>query len=161
MKRVICMSLVFVLLMCCGMGCSSKRNKGGSVSGTVTYKGQPVSRAVLLFRPIGEGDVVDITTSQDGTFDVANIPPGEYKICVESSRIPKDAMKEPTNKPMAGKDMDPAKAEEMKKKFQQLSGGGTPATTSLPKKYKDAKTTDLQCTIAEGKQQKLNLDLKD
>ena len=162
MKRVLCVSMVFVLLTWCGMGCSSKRNAGGSVSGTVTYKGQPVNRAVLMFHPTA-GDIkdIEITTSNEGTFSVANLPPGEYKICVESTRIPKDAMKEPSRKPKAGKEVDAAKMEEMKMKFQQMKTGGGGPTVGLPKKYKDAKTTDLQCTIVEGKPEKLNLELKD
>ncbi len=147
------MSIGFVLVM----GCGPKKNPGGSVTGKITYKGEPVSRATLFFHPTsGEGKDVGVTTSQDGTFSTANIPPGEYKIFVEPGRVPPNAAQGPT----PPKGMDPAKAEEMKKKLGQMGGQAAP-TTNIPTKYKKLDTTDLKCTITEGKQEKLDLDLKD
>ncbi len=152
MKRVIVVSIGLVLLIGC-----AKRGTGGSVSGTVTYNGKPVNRATLFFRPTSyEGKDIDITTSADGTFNASNIPPGEYKIFIEGSRLPADA----TKSPQIPKGMDPAKADEMKKKFEQMRGPAA-ATIPFPQKYRKAETSDLSCTITEGKQENVSLVLKD
>jgi len=152
MKRILLASLGLVLLF----GCGGKRSTGGSVTGTITYKGKPVNGAMLFFHPTsGEGNDIAVPTTQEGTFSAFDIPPGEYKIFVESSRIPPEALKGPE----IPKGMDPAKAEEMKQKFQQMRGQEAP-TIPFPAKYKDVATTDLKCTISQGKQQ-LTLELKD
>jgi hypothetical protein len=152
MRRIVIVSVVLLPLL----GCGPKRELGGSVSGKVTYKGQPVNGAVLRLYPAdGEGTVVKVSVGQDGTFHGADLSPGEYKIVVEGSQIPPDVMKMPE----VAKGMDPAKAEEMKKKFQQ-SHQESP-TIAFPNKYKNPATTDLQCKITKGKQENLNLELKD
>jgi len=152
MKRILVALIGLILLL----GCGSKRSTGGSISGTVTYKGKPVNRAMLFFHPTsGEGHDISVPTTQEGTFSVSDIPPGEYTIFMEGARIPPGALKEPE----IPKGMDPAKAEEMKRKFQQMRGGEVP-TIPFPKKYQNVATTDLKCTITPGKQQ-LNLELKD
>lgn len=153
MKRAILLSIGLVLLM----GCGSRQNTGGSVTGKITYNGQPVNRATLFFHPTsGEGQDIGVTSSEDGTFSAANIPPGEYKIYVEAARLPPEV----TKGPQIPKGMDPAKAEEMKKKLGQVHGQEAP-TIAFPDKYKKVGTTELKCTITEGKKQKLELDMKD
>ncbi|HEY7313774.1 MAG TPA: carboxypeptidase-like regulatory domain-containing protein [Gemmataceae bacterium] len=146
MWRILVALLALLPLMGCG-----KRDKG-VVSGTITYNGQPVNGVQLQLSPIpGPGNDITIPVSQEGTFRTSNIPPGEYKIVVtapQTGRMP--AM------PKGG---DPAKAEEMKKKFQQAYARPTP-TIRYPDKYKNILKTDLKCTINQG-DQTLNLELKD
>ena len=76
-------------------------------------------------------------------------------IVVEASQIPPEMMREVE----IPKGMDPAKAEEMKQKFQQAHKEAP--TIAFPIKYKSSSTTDLKCTITQGKQESLNLELKD
>jgi hypothetical protein len=153
MKRAVLLSIGLVLLM----GCGAKRGTGGSATGKITYKGQPVNRATLFFHPTsGEGRDIGVTSSDDGTFGAGDIPPGEYKIYVEAARLPEAV----TKGPQIPKGMDPAKAEEMRKKLGQV-GGQVAATIPFPNKYKKLGTTDLKCTITEGKQEKLELEMKD
>ncbi len=151
MKRIVVCAVVFALL-----GCTSKQNQGGSLSGKITYKGRPVNGALLRLLPVGgEEESVNVSVSQEGTFSIADIPPGEYKIVVEGSQLPPDVMKMPD----LPKGMDPAKAEEMRQKFQQ-SHKEAP-TIAFPDKYKRASSTDLKCTITKGKKETLELELKD
>jgi hypothetical protein len=152
MKRILFVSIGLMLLL----GCGGKPNPKGSVSGTVHYKGKPVNGAMLRLHPTsGEGNDIPIPVSQEGTFSAADIPPGEYKIVVESQDFPQEQMKMPP----IPKGMDPAKAAEMKEKFQQAKGGEVP-TIPYPDKYKKEETTDLKYTINPGKQA-LTLQLKD
>lgn len=157
MWRIITVSIVLFALM----GCGSKSHSRGVIKGKITYKGQPVNGAVLhLYSTSDKDDSSDedegilVPVSQEGTFDSANIPPGEYKIVVTASEIPKEM-----GMPAVPKGMDPAKAAEMKAKFQQMQGEEKP-TIPYPKKYKNLASTDLKCTIQKGEQQ-LDLELKD
>lgn len=156
MKRIIFVSIGFLLLT----GCGSKSNTGGTLTGTIHYKGKPVNGASLRFHPAsGTGDDISIQVSQEGTFSSNNLPPGEYKIAVESQEIPPDAQRR-MKPPKMPKDMDPEKAKEMEQKYQQAYQA-VPSTIPYPKKYKDINTTDLKCTVVAGKNPSLNLDLND
>ena len=152
MLRILIVSMALLPLM----GCGSKRNQGGVVTGKITYKGQPVNGAMLHLYPIaGKSPDISIPVTQEGTFQSSNIPPGEYKIVVES-HSPPPARDMPT---MPTKNIDPAKAAEMKQVLQQMKSEAIP-TIAYPTKYKDAARTDLKCTIKEG-DQPLTLELKD
>ncbi len=156
MKRTIFVTTGLLLLS----GCGSKKDTGGTLTGTVYYNGKPVNGASLLLHPTsGQGDDFSINVGQDGTFSGYNIPPGEYKIAVQSQEIPPDA-RQYMQMPKFPPNMDPAKKEEMKQKFQEKQGQEAP-TIPYPKKYKDLKTTDLKCTVVQGKNPPLTLELKD
>src|SRR5579864_3059686 len=128
MKRAIFVSIGLVLLI----GCGGNRGPNGSLSGTIHYNGKPVNGAILHLHPAsGQGNIVDIAATQEGTFSGSEIPPGEYKIVVEGSKPPKGKEK----MVQAPKGMDPAKADEMKQKYQQVFGKETP-TIAFPNKYK-------------------------
>jgi hypothetical protein len=145
MKRMILVSIGLVLLL----GCGSKRTTGGSVKGTITYKGKPVNGALLRFYPQAaekKGDFM-VPVSQEGNFSGFEIPPGEYKVVVEAPNIPK--MEPP-------KDAD----EKTKQKWMEAHSQDIP-TIPYPDKYKKITSTDLKCTITQGKQQDLALELKD
>lgn len=134
------------------MGCGTKRNQGGVVSGKITYKEKAVNGVKLqLYRLEGTGDPIVIPVSQEGTFHTSNIPPGEYKVVVEAP--PSNAMLS------VPKNVAPGKKEEMEQKLRQMQGQGAP-TIAYPNKYKNVVTTDLKCKIELG-EQPLNLELKD
>ena len=146
MWRILILPIVILPLMGCG-----KRNQG-VVSGTITYRGQPVNGVVLHLYP-SSGKDVSIPVTQEGTFRTTNVPPGEYKIVVEAPK-PRDMPAMPK------KGGDPAKRAEMEEKFKQVYKQQT-STISYPDKYKSILNTDLKCTIAEGNPQTLTLELKD
>lgn len=155
MKRILVIGSIGLLLV---MGCAKKQGAGGTIKGTVTYKGTPVNGAKLQFYSTaaqspekGPPLTITIPVSQQGTFESSNIAPGEYKIVVE----PQAAQW----KPKIPKGGDPAKAKEMQEKLQQMQGQDKP-TIAFPKKYMSLMSTDLKCTIKQG-EQPLALDLKD
>lgn len=153
MKRAIFVSIGLVLFV----GCGKKINPNGSLSGTIQYNGKPVNGAMLHLHPAsGEGSTVRVPVTQEGKFSSSEIPPGEYKIVVEGKQPPKGREKM-TEFP---KGADPAKAEEMKRNYQQVFGREAP-TIAFPNKYKKVDTTDLKCTITQGQKENLTLDLKD
>ena len=105
------------------------------VTGTITYKGQPVNGAMLELHPTSAGQgTYPIIVSQEGNFSAADVPAGEYKVVLQGSAA-----------------------------APSVSGAqyATKATIPFPNKYKDEKTTDLTCTITAGRQTTLNLELKD
>jgi hypothetical protein len=146
MRQLVTLSLVLLLLA----GCASKQS-GGSLTGTITYNGQPVNGALLRFDPTGgtTGNAVDIPVDQEGKFVTTNVPPGDYRIMVTgvsgSEGVP------------STKGMDPAKAAEMEAKFEKMR---QKPTIPFPQKYANLATSDLTCKITPGKQS-LKLELKD
>lgn len=153
MKRAIFGSIGLVLLI----GCGRQGSPNGSISGTISYNGKPVNGAILHLHSASEkASIVTVAVAQDGTFSGADIPPGEYKIVVKGTAPPKGIEK----MTQAPKEMDPAKKAEMEAKFKQVFGNEAP-TIDFPNKYKKIETTDLKCTITQGKKEGLTLELKD
>ena len=75
--------LIFGVLLAT-LGCGGSQ---GKVSGTVTYKGQPLKGGKVSF-VTSAGDkkaaVADCEIDESGKYSVSRLPPGEYKICVET-----------------------------------------------------------------------------
>lgn len=131
----------------------------GSISGTITYKGQPVNGALLRFHATGkEQELPAIAVDQQGKF-TAVIPPGEYTIVVEPSQGPPKGAGAGGMGPMP-KSKDSARDEEMKRKLAGIQGSMPTATIPFPNKYKKMNTTDLKATIVKG-DNTLTLELKD
>jgi hypothetical protein len=119
------------------------------VSGTITYKNQPVNGATLvLISTDANGGSVTIPVSQEGTFSSSDVPPGEYKIVVEVSE---------GVAPFSTARMDPAKKAEADANLAKMK---KPPTIPILKKYKSAETTDLKREIVKG-DQKLDLEMTD
>ncbi len=153
MLRIIRVSVGLLLLLTMLAGCGSKRVKPGTVSGKVTYKGQPVNDAALLLYSKSDNDQtnpITISVDGEGSFSISDVPPGDYKIVVQGSEGV-------DNEAAMLRFLPPDKREEMKAK---MSNQATPKTIPFPNKYKNLQTTDLQCTITE-KDQPLDLELKD
>ena len=145
MRRLVAISIGLLILVGC-------RSKVESLSGTITYKGQPVNNVMLHLYPVdGKSPDVPIPVTQEGTFRTTGVKPGEYKVVV----IP------PQTDDMASKfrNMKGAQAEEAKKKLQQNQSQEKP-TIAFPRKYQNTMSSDLKCTITGG-QQVLPLELKE
>ena len=132
MRWLILVSVGLLLLV----GCTPIPATTGTLTGTVTYKGQPVNDAALmLYSGNAEESGLIIPVSDQGTFTTSSLPPGEYKVVVEG-------------------------------RSGAAAGGTTGAqfqtkpTIPFPKKYKDAKTTDLTVKVVAG-QQKVDFKLED
>src|SRR5262249_53068457 len=136
----------FLLLV----GCGGSKKTSGVLSGTITYKSQPVNGATLILHPAvsGQGAEFNVPVTQEGTFRTSGVPVGEYKVVVQAS---------PGNAGPSTKGMPPDKLAEAKDKLSQLS---TPATIKFPEKYKQLEKTELKVTVGPG-EQTVTLELKD
>ena len=145
MRRIVALSIGFLLLLGCG-----PKNTKSVVSGKITYNGHPVNGATLLLYPTiaGQGAEVSIPVAQDGTFRTADVPVGEYKVVVQANA---------GDPGPSTKGMSPQQMAEMKGKLDELR---TPATIKYPDKYKDRAKSDLTMTVSKG-EQTVTLELKD
>jgi Carboxypeptidase regulatory-like domain len=128
MRWIVTVSIVLLLLV----GCGPKGSRGGALSGTVSYKGQPINGAALTLYDT-KGGMLIVPVTQEGNFRTTDVPPGEYKVVVQSTS---------GGAARSGAQYAP-----------------TP-TIAFPNKYKDPLKTDLKINVAEG-EQKVNLELKD
>jgi hypothetical protein len=128
MRWIIAVSIVLLLLV----GCKPSGSRGGGLSGTVSYKGQPINGAALQLYDT-KGGMLIVPVTQDGTFRTTDVPPGEYKVVVQGTSGAAAA---------SGAQFAPK------------------PTIGFPSKYKDKSKTDLTINVAEG-EQKVNLELKD
>ena len=150
MRQLISVSIGLCLLIGLG-GCGAKRPKIGVISGTITHKGRPLNGAALLLYPAGsntsDASPITIPVTDQGTFRITDVPPGEYKIVVQGT---------PGSTQADLRSIPPEKREEVKK---MLGPSNTAPTIPFPDKYKKLQTTDLKCTITD-QDQTLNLELK-
>ncbi|HBI43003.1 MAG TPA: hypothetical protein DDY78_09115 [Planctomycetales bacterium] len=136
MRRIVLVSVAFLLVVGCGPSGSSK----GVVKGTITYNGKPVNAVAILLYPSVDKEAVSISVpvTQDGAFNSDDVPVGDYHIVIKPSNAPKNMTPGTNSSP----------------------GGPTP-TIPFPDKYKEIKSTDLTCSVKTGDQTPLKLELKD
>jgi hypothetical protein len=158
-KRVIyCGFAAMVGLSLAGVpGCS--RSSLGDVTGKVTSNDQPVSLATLkLWGQDAAKPQQQVVTGIDGFYTLTNVPPGEYKITLESNP---QAQMRPGGNPSA---MTPEQMKEAMKAYGKGKGGAEvpqapgemqqPNFVTIPSQYSDPKKTPISLTVKAGKQTK-------
>jgi hypothetical protein len=80
MRWIVTVSVVLLLLV----GCGPRGSRGGGLSGTVSYKGQPINGAALTLYDT-KGGMLIVPVTPDGTFRTTDVPPGEYKVVVQGT----------------------------------------------------------------------------
>ena len=124
-------------------GCAAS----GSVSGKVTYKGQPLGGGTVLFASPGKASVTaDI--APDGSYTIAKIPAGPVHIAVETKSAKANR---------APKGMMPPKGVEVPPEAEQspVYGGAGRAGgkyVPIPEQYADPDKSDLSYTVKGGPQ---------
>jgi hypothetical protein len=118
-------------------GCGFFEN-AGTVSGTVQYKGRPLSEGSVSF-VCGNGQVATGVIDQAGRYVVSHVPTGSAKITVQvvSAEVP----------PMSFVGAP-----------QSVQGAA--AGPKIPMRYSMAATSGLQHSVTKGKQQ-FNIDLQE
>jgi hypothetical protein len=120
-------------------GCSPAR---GKVTGTVTYKGEPVRAGFVAF--FGAKDqVASAPIASDGTFKASDVPLGEVKVTV-STPAPGPTKEQAAKNPM------------MTKKHFVPSGE---RNVKVPNRYSTPATSGISFTVGQG-DQSINIDLK-
>ncbi len=136
------MRLRFLLiLVACGAplvaGCSKNARAGSKVTGKVTYNGNPVAGAKIIFTDGKEGASPTgptAITDDKGAYAVVGVPPGSYKVVVYKL-VPKKGVALPAE----GEGMD----------LEQIEASGL-GTHALPKKYSSPTTTTLVAQVPDG-----------
>ena len=143
--------LPIVVACAVAVGCSGKGNGSGggvAVSGKVTWNGNPVPGARVIFTdgatsgmPSGPNAFTDDT----GVYALVNVKPGSYKVVVYKL-IPKKGTALPVIEEDSGMDLTQLEA----------SGMGTHA---LPQKYARVSSTTLVAQVADGANKDIDLKL--
>ncbi len=134
-------TLLSLLVLCIGCG-TDKGPATVPVSGVVTWKGEPVEGALVVFLPenaSGESMLgAQAETDSAGNFAIQTytgggdmkdgIQPGVYKVTVTKLEVVQDMRRRPKN--------------------------------LLPPKYAEVRTTDLQATVTESGDQSFAFELK-
>lgn len=124
-----------VLLACVGLvGCNSNDTGKTTVSGHVSYKGQPLPGGTLRLH-YGDGkQKFDIFVRPDGSFQSSDVPTGNTKVTVDNSAFKGQG---------SGKNASPVP-----------EGANIAKYIPLPQKYQDPKTTPLTWDVQSGTQSK-------
>jgi hypothetical protein len=144
---VLTLPLCLVLVFGCEKG---NPNAAATVTGKVTYKGEPVTAGVVTFNPKKEGPVSSATLNADGTYSITEAPAGDFTITVDTESLNPDRKAPAYGPPGAG-----------------AGGGSSPPPpgvaaapssagkyVKIPKKYSDPESSPLKATLGAGKQVK-------
>jgi hypothetical protein len=137
------------------LGCSQNKLAPARVSGSLTYKNQPIKAGSMHFHT-PDGVAYPATISQDGTYSASDIPEGEMIVTVETESI---GAKETASKSKTG---------QARAKMGQPPPPGVAASmpsrgelyVKIPQKYSNPKTSPLTVTLKSGRQVH-NIDLTD
>lgn len=139
MKRIIPRWMLVAALLATTLPSCSQST--GTVSGTVTFQGQPVSAGSVTFihadGPTRSGSI------HEGSYSVANIPTGACTILVVSLPSPRSIWNPETKERMGG--------DRASSRFR--------TATPLPSRYGDPKESDIHYEARAG-HQTYNIELK-
>ena len=119
-------SVVFGLLVSMVLGCGQSSSTVGpkqdaSISGKVTYKGKPVTDAIISFESTDRGAYGG--PFKDGKYSVSKMASGEFTVTVTPVAGP------PKMEPTAdGKIPEPANREDVPQKYRSAASSGTKTT---------------------------------
>ncbi|WP_437192228.1 carboxypeptidase-like regulatory domain-containing protein [Planctomicrobium sp. SH527] len=123
-------------------GCSKSSSKElGTLSGKVTYDGEPVSEGEVTFIPAGEGVSVQVKIKEDGTYNVQGsgnpgLSLGEYKVTVTPPLI---VIPDTATSP-GGTSLKPVK--------------------NIPPKYHNPNTSGLKVTVSSTSAETFDIEMK-
>jgi hypothetical protein len=153
MRRFVLMCLLLFSLSMLVAGCG----QGGTVSGKIYYKGQPVKGGTIYFYPEGKSGNYASVIERDGSFTISKLPPGPVKISVVvgTRAVPTEAFAKQRAGKVAVKGM-----KEMERIGGAASGGGEePGNAagpkekiSVPDKYADPEKSGLTIDVTGGRQ---------
>ena len=126
-------SLVICVGLLCLCGCRQSNSNLGTVTGTVTIDGEPISHAIVSFKPTDGRSSIGLTDA-DGVYTLGYVRNqqgaliGNHKVVVQTDIAEKSELDEE-----AGDANSPGPRKEM-----------------LPKKYCDWAATELTATVESG-----------
>lgn len=120
------------------------------VSGKVTYKGQPVAGATIVFMGGENTRPATAVSQQDGSFslmtlDAKGVAPGEYTVVVTKTDSPAASAEPPS----------------MEEAAKSANRPPPPPKDLLPAKYGDPTKTPFKFTVKAGQKNHFDLQLAD
>jgi hypothetical protein len=163
-----------VLLVVLVLSLASCGKSGSMVSGTVTYKGQPLPGGIIVFQS-ADGGRHPGSIGVDGSY-TALVPPGEMKVGVDTTSLKNPTASggppagapsgAPSGLPGGGPEIAKKQAE-MEKKMEKEHGSGIPADlrsgvkyVQIPDKYRDPNTSGLTADVKKGPNKGVDFDLR-
>jgi len=153
------------LVLCVGLlaGCSPSSSVPSRISGSVTYKGQPVTAGLVTFHSENMGSY-KAPLAPDGTYQASDLPLGNMVVTVETeSANPDKKAPDYAGGGKAGKMYEERLAAEKKSSMGSPMGPGGPPPgkyTKIPAKYSNSKSSPLTVTLTAGRNVK-DFDLTD
>jgi hypothetical protein len=144
-----------VILAVAVLGCSKNSIAPAKVSGSVSYKGQPIKGGTMQFHG-PDGVAYNALLSSDGTYTATDIPEGELVVTIETESA------NPAKK-TAAQGPDAAKRMSGGQKAPEGRGSGPDPVqfyTKIPAKFANAKTSPITVTVKSGRQVK-DIELTD
>jgi Carboxypeptidase regulatory-like domain len=83
MRRVV-PCLLAILFAAAPARSDDKKPETGTVSGVVTYKGQPLAKGTVTFQA-ANGKVFNAATDAQGRYSVKGVPAGELKVGIKAA----------------------------------------------------------------------------
>jgi hypothetical protein len=143
------------LVLPCGLLLAGCGGSQGTVSGKVSYKGQPLKGGTVSIIPKA-GGVVSAPIKEDGSYTISHVPPGPARVTVETRSLrpmPKRAMPGPYAK--MPKDAIPEGV-----KVPGVTSQGDPNRyVAIPDQYADPEKSGLSLDVQRGSQPH-DIDLK-
>jgi hypothetical protein len=147
-RFVLAVPLLFVLVLGCGSG--RNPNVPASVSGKITYKGQPLKGGTIAFMS-KEGAYTGAIRS-DGTYDIKDLPVGQMEVTIETESMNPNIKKQTYGKKGGASPM-PSSA-------QEKAAGASDNYVHIPPRFGDRANSKLTATLTTGQQTK-DWELKD
>jgi hypothetical protein len=154
--RHIWLAWACILALAACSGCGSRSGRAypmGEVSGTVTYKGQPISQGKITFIGTAAGDSA---TGQiiDGKYSLPNAPAGKCQIEIHIQTEENLYAVSPQQEKMMKAQMAKMRAQGMQVPDEKELKRARKNPVDLPAKYKTAKSSGLELDVQTGKQTK-------
>jgi hypothetical protein len=160
-RPVLSAAIATVIVLGPGCGKDDGLSPRFPVSGKVTYKGEPVKKAVINFVPNDPEGRPAGGTVEDGQYELTTLNPkdgalpGKYKVTIDDRALDPNAMRSEADSAAKKKGVTyTAIPQELQAKALKS------LKSSLPGKYQIASTSDLEVEI-KPQSNTLNLDLKD
>ena len=141
------------------VGCAKNSFAPAKISGSVTYKGQPIKGGTMAFHT-SDGVTYAAKLSSDGTYSATDIPEGELVVTIETESI------NPARKAAAmGKDGDKRMKMGMGQPPPAGRGGGPEADQTqfyvkIPEKFSKPNSSPLSVVVKSGRNVK-DLEITD
>lgn len=135
----------WVVGMCLGLAVLSGCGSSGTVSGKITYEGQPLNGGTVTFISSQDGKPYSGPIQSDGSYRVEKIPTGKTKITVQ---VP-----EPPQIPdIARKSFGPPPGADVPEEAKKMFGLGNTKLVQIPKDYADPERSGLSYEVKAGHQ---------